>query len=222
MAALQLRKDLQSQVQCALQSIPQAKHAAVLQNGLYLESSTGKNNSPVFGKKVGADNKERKYMMIYANELSIGDSACNWEYSLVPDDPPNEDKLVTIAELIKGVNVKVEGDSYCTSYLDKGITYEVAYQVMITRKSYGLENPMTLKFVDPKGKGTEFKVRLDRMPKNTWEFVRVGVFLNDGQATGKVQFSMTEVACYVSSKGRCVRACVHACIIDLSIYIYAM
>ncbi|KAK9152432.1 hypothetical protein Syun_010741 [Stephania yunnanensis] len=88
---------------------------------------------------------------------------------------PNPSKFVTIAELIKGVNVKVEGDSDCTSYLDKGITYEVAYQVMIPTKSYGFENPMTLKFVDPKGKKTEFKVRLDRMPKNTWEFVRVGV-----------------------------------------------
>ncbi|KAK9133933.1 hypothetical protein Scep_013461 [Stephania cephalantha] len=205
MAALQLQKDLQSHVQCALQSIPQAKHAAVLQNGLYLESSTGKNNSPVFGKKVGMNKKEHKYIMIYANELSIGDCACNWEYSLVSDDPPNEDKLVTIAELIKGVNVKVEGDSDCTSYLDKGITYEVAYQVMITRKSYGLENPMTLKFVDPKGKGTEFKVRLDRMPKNTWEFVRVGVFLNDGQATGKVQFSMTEVVSEEEKKGLVVK-----------------
>ncbi|KAK9156291.1 hypothetical protein Sjap_003771 [Stephania japonica] len=114
-------------------------------------------------------------------------------------------KLVEVAELLDGVNMIVEGDCD-TSYLTKGTTYEVVYVVMMNMSSYGWTDSVTFKLVDPKGKVTKRKMRLDGMPVNTWEYVPVGVFKNDtDQQAGKVQFSMSEVDSQEQKKGLIVK-----------------
>ncbi|KAK1279182.1 Protein PHLOEM PROTEIN 2-LIKE A2 [Acorus gramineus] len=95
------------------------------------------------------------------------------------------------------------------SYLSPGVTYEVAFLVMMKDPSYGWHVSVNLRLVCPGGVSQDHKVSLnDSNLRNRWVELPVGTFSTGEGLKGEIEFSMFEYGGGIWKRGLVIRGAV--------------
>ncbi|KAJ4977800.1 hypothetical protein NE237_008580 [Protea cynaroides] len=167
-------------------------------SGVFLDQKT---------KKYWIDRKTNSNCFIlFSRCLSIiwGDDKSYWKWYSFPE---RSDVLVDIAELKRVCWFHVSG-KFDTSNLTPGVTYEVAFMVMMKDTSTGWNIPVTLELITRNGEQQEQQEHTESMlnkPKGQWMELLVSEFRTDQDKDGEITFTLRETNDYYWKTGIVVK-----------------
>ncbi|KAK1280395.1 hypothetical protein QJS04_geneDACA022611 [Acorus gramineus] len=130
------------------------------------------------------------YFAVYARNLGIIWSSEQRYWHWLPLNDSSSEADIVIASLQNVCWLEVEG-KLDASHLSPGVTYEVAFLVMMRDSSNGWYEPVTLSLMYLGGDKQEHKVSLnDNNLKNKWSELLVGTFLTSKDIQGDIEFLM--------------------------------
>lgn len=142
-------------------------------------------------KKYWVDKKGNNCFMVFANGLMITwiENPTYWYLHTVQtsDHVGN----ITVAQLRQVAWLEVHGRLHAT-LLSPGVTYQVAFVIMLEYSSYGWEVPVNFRLTLPNGSKQQHKENLKEKPKGEWLRIPVGEFKASPENVGEIEFSLYE------------------------------
>nr|C0HJV2.1 RecName: Full=Lectin; AltName: Full=Agglutinin; Short=LAA [Luffa acutangula] len=135
-------------------------------------------------------NAESNCFMLYARDLLITWSQDKryWRWNPFQE----HGNTLEVAELIDVCWLNIVGNIE-TSVLSPGISYEAAFEVMLTNSASGWRIPVDVKLKMPDGSEQESQVNLQDKPRGVWFFISVGHFkISVGETIGNIEFSIVQ------------------------------
>ncbi|KAJ8446586.1 hypothetical protein Cgig2_019739 [Carnegiea gigantea] len=143
-----------------------------------------------------------KCFMVYANGLKISwaEDAKHWLFHNIE----TSDREITVAILRSVHWLEVHGRLH-TSKLTPGITYQVAFLIMVEDTAYGFQVPVNFKLTLSNGSKQEHKEHLSQIPKEEWLRIPIGEFKTSPENEGEIDFSLYEFECGNQKKGLVIK-----------------
>lgn len=127
--------------------------------------------------------------MVYANglEISWAEDQRHWLLHNIE----TSDGEITVAVLRNVTWLEVHGKLH-TSNLTPGITYQVAYIIMVEETAFGLRVPVNFRLTLPNGTKKEHKENLTHKPREEWVRIPIGEFKASPENLGEIECSLYE------------------------------
>ncbi|KNA08366.1 hypothetical protein SOVF_163150 [Spinacia oleracea] len=129
--------------------------------------------------------------MVFADGLKItwAENPTHWYlHTTQTSDHGN----ITIAQLRNVAWLEVHGRLH-TTHLTPGVTYQVAFLIMLEYASYGWDVPVNFRLTLPNGNKQEHKENFNEKPKGEWLRIPAGEFkVSSPENVGEIEFSLYE------------------------------
>uniref|UniRef100_A0A1D1ZCW7 Protein PHLOEM PROTEIN 2-LIKE A1 n=1 Tax=Anthurium amnicola TaxID=1678845 RepID=A0A1D1ZCW7_9ARAE len=142
-------------------------------------------------KKYWIDEKSGcNCFMLFARDLSItwSDDPRYWKWCALQE---TSDVCVEVAALLRVCWLDIYG-RFEISHLTPGITYEVAFVVMMQYTSDGWNTPVNLRLTDPEGNQQKHLESLIDKPRGEWIELIVGELKATAASAGEIAISLFE------------------------------
>ena len=94
-----------------------------------------------------------------------------------------------------------------TSKLTHGVTYQVAFLIMVEETAYGFQVPVNFRLTLPNGSKQEHREEhLSQKPKQEWLRIPIGEFKTSPENQGEIEFSLYEFEGGNQKKGLVIKA----------------
>ncbi|KMS96714.1 hypothetical protein BVRB_8g200190 [Beta vulgaris subsp. vulgaris] len=141
-------------------------------------------------KKYWVDKKGNNCFMVFANDLKIT-WAENPTYWYLHTAQTSDHGQISVAQLRNVAWLEVHG-RFHTKNLSPGVTYQVAFSIMLEYTCYGWELPVNFRLTLPNGSKQEHKENFKEKPKGEWLRIPVGEFKASPENVGEIEFSLYE------------------------------